>query len=626
MIGIFGFIPKKKMRLSDSEVLCGRFLKSFPEGQYVTQHYTSEFGSLGLCGHANDSFHSFFVDAKNGIIASFVGEIFNLKKLTLEVGLKPLENAAELIAQLYLKSSLLRLSEANGLFCAGVLDTRRQAQILITDRYASFPVHFYEGVNRTTFSTSIYSLLFDSSIPRIPCKMGLSQLFTLQRTLGPYTNIVGVKPLPSACIATISARGISCEKYWELEWLPQKHSDEEISEILVPALRQAVKRQCKSNNKTAGLLLSGGLDSRIILGCADPGELTSWTVASYEKNPELAIARQVAHVCGSEFNPIINEPGKILEWERRATIENNGIYPASPQYSSFVGVAASSCESLLCGHGLDYTLRGYYLPSKFLNVMGTSTRLPALRNISRPIYGRTVLYNLRQGPSKLTLDKVIKKDKQKQWWNNLETCFDEVLEPWTSSHEPVNAWDAFLVNQVSQHYAFTGMMSVRSASNLRMPAFDNDVFGVYLRMSPEQRVRGKSVLLALQKISPELFGLPNANTGFSAGVGPWKEIFSLIGRASLRRLRLLKKTQLPTVSHSAGSWQNLENLYRHDNNYRLRLKDIRGRLDGLAFGMLDKDQLASCIDKHISGEETHTKLIRQLLTHDNWVDAYNIKS
>ena len=141
--------------------------------------------------------------------------------------------------------------------------------------------------------------------------------------------------------------------------------------------------------------------------------------------------------------------------------------------------------------------------------------------------------------------KLSRKDKQKQWWDNLEICFDEVLEPWTSrSHEPVNAWDAFLVNQVSQHYAFSGMMSVRAVSNLRMPAFDNDVFGVYLRMSPEQRVRGRPVLLALQKISPELFGFTECKHRVFRRNWSMERNFSLIGRASLRRLRLFKKTQL----------------------------------------------------------------------------------
>ena len=134
------------------------------------------------------------------------------------------------------------------------------------------------------------------------------------------------------------------------------------------------------------------------IGFIKSGTLSSWTVASYAQNPELAIARSVARFCGSDFNPIINEPEQIFEWEKTATIENNGLYPASPQYTSFVQTASSACGSLLCGHGLDYTLRGYYLPSKFLNILGSSTRLPSLRSIKRPIDGSAVLYNLRQGP------------------------------------------------------------------------------------------------------------------------------------------------------------------------------------------------------------------------------------
>ena len=63
--------------------------------------------------------------------------------------------------------------------------------------------------------------------------------------------------------------------------------------------------------------------------------------------------------------------------------------------------------------------------------------------------------------------------------------------------------------------------------------------------------------------------------------------------------------------------------FRYDERYR-KLLEIRDRLDGLTFGLLDQDQLAACIDNHMSGEELHTKLIRQLLTHDNWVTAYNI--
>ena len=181
-----------------------------------------------------------------------------------------------------------------------------------------------------------------------------------------------------------------------------------------------------------------------------------------------------------------------------------------------------------------------------------------------------------------------------------------VLEPWVTSDEPLNAWDAFLVNQVSQHYAFTGMMSVRAVANLRMPAFDNDVFSVYLNMSPQQRVGGNAVHLALKKISPELSEIPNANTGFSAGIGPWKEILALLSRASLRRIGLLEKIQVPSVKHSTGSWQNLGNLFRYDDRYRERLLENPRSYRQFIFGLLSHDRLATCIDDHMSGkQETH---------------------
>ena len=176
----------------------------------------------------------------------------------------------------------------------------------------------------------------------------------------------------------------------------------------------------------------------------------------------------------------------------------------------------------------------------------------------------------------------------------LGTCFNEVLEPWLTSEEPVNAWDAFGVNQVSQHYAFTGMMSIRAA-NLRMPAFDNEVFDIYLQMSPQQRINGSAVLHVLEKISPELSKIPNANTGFSACLGPWKEIAALLTRASLRRAGIVGKVHLPSNQHSAGSWQNLGNLFRNEPSYRKNLM-ISGI--GLIHYLLGCfiDQLSACIN------------------------------
>ena len=60
-------------------------------------------------------------------------------------------------------------------------------------------------------------------------------------------------------------------------------------------------------------------------------------------------------------------------------------------------------------------------------------------------------------------------------------------------------------------------------------------------------------------------------------------------------------------------------LFREDPAHRARFLAIRGRLDALCFGVLSPDGLAACIDEHLEGRAKHTKLLRQLLTHDSWV-------
>ena len=55
---------------------------------------------------------------------------------------------------------------------------------------------------------------------------------------------------------------------------------------------------------------------------------------------------------------------------------------------------------------------------------------------------------------------------------------EHYLSHWLNSEFPENAWDAFIMNSVSQHYAFTSMMAIRDESVLRIPAFDNNILDI----------------------------------------------------------------------------------------------------------------------------------------------------
>src|SRR3546814_5336437 len=123
-------------------------------------------------------------------------------------------------------------------------------------------------------------------------------------------------------------------RYWELGWRKPDLSPTEGAELLADAFRGALGRQ--TSGARTGLLLSGGVDSRIALAAAPRGTLSCWTTASYAENPELALARRTAEMFGAEHHPLVISPADTLAVLDRTVIESNGLFPASTPMSVFL--------------------------------------------------------------------------------------------------------------------------------------------------------------------------------------------------------------------------------------------------------------------------------------------------
>jgi asparagine synthase (glutamine-hydrolysing) len=616
MIGVFGLFRGE----SGAPANLSAMQERHPSG-YSVHAPAGEGAAIGRAVHKADACRGISSDSGSGLVVSTVGEVYNAGEILGEA--KAGNDPAPLICALYRKGALERLAEVNGQFCAALYDQRAHRLILITDRHALYPIHVWRQNREIVFASMIHVLLADQRVPRKANGEALAQLFTMQRTIGRVTSIAGVEALPAACIWECGRDGVSERSYWTLNWRQAGWTKQECATALDHAFRNAVKRQ--TTGQRLGLLLSGGIDSRWILGAAPKGTLSCWTTASFAENPELKVAQTVARICGAEHHAAVVDPEETLAAHDEAVVQNNGLYPASPQFGSFMPHVGAACDTVLSGHGLDYTLRGYYLPSRFFDFAGSHTRLPVLRPIGGRPTGADVLYNLRQGPPATTLRRIVSQSWRDRWWRIQEDAMEEVLAPWLASDEPYNAWDAFILHAVSKHYAFTGMMSVRAFANLRMPAYDKEVMDVYLKMPPNWRCSGRVVLRALEHVSPPLARLPNSNTGFPANREPWVDVATLIGRGILRNVGLMRRPETPSDAHSAGSWQNVAALYRGGCLHRARFIEIRERLDGISFGILDCDGLRTVIDEHLDGRSEHTKLMRQLLTHDAWVRRFGIE-
>ena len=617
MIGLFGTFLRDAMAPADLAAMAGRV-----SAPCVTRSMGRTGAAIAAAGHsAIDKAPVAESDDGRWQVAA-LGRLHNARQLIGADAASDTFDVASTICRLAKEDRLAALADANGLFCAAIVDRREHRLLLITDRLASYPIHVWQGADRLFFAGQIFVLLGETSIPRKADPDGLAQLFTLQRTIGQTTSVAGVRSIAAGTIMEYDGNRVVERQYSTLAWRQPSFAERDAAEHLAEALRNAVRRDVEGGN--AGLLLSGGIDSRLILAAAPPGTLKCWTTASFAENPELAIAAKLAAYFGASHQSLIVDPADTLRVLEQTTIDSNGLYPASTPMSAFLPAVGSGSSVVLAGHGLDYTLRGYYLPARFVEIAGSRTRLPLLRPIPARPTGADVLGNLRQGPPRKTIERIIAGRFQAAWWQNLSDAFDATLKPWLESDEPYNAWDAFILHAVSKHYAFTSMMSVRAVAHLSMPAFDREVFDIYLQLPPAWRCGGRVVQKALRILSPVAARVPNANTHFRADLPPVLEIGALFGRAALRRIGLVRRPDKPSPAHSIGSWQDIGELYRLDAGHRRRFVEIRGRLDSLTLGVLNADGLATCIDEHLEGRAKHTKLLRQLLTHDAWVREFGI--
>lgn len=602
MIGIFG-----QFYLNNSKDLSLENMISRIPNKIKKKTFKGKSFHIGIANHDLEKGCSLF-RGSDGSLCILIGEAKIEEKFNIK-------NIAEFLFNLINNKQLSRISELNGMFSAIIVQPKTNTYTFISDRLGSWPLFIWHKKGHYIFSSNLYTLLGNKNINVTVDAEAVVELFSFNRTIGSTSPIMDVKYFSPACVMRINNLGIKKYIYWDLEFFNPKFKLKEAPHLLVEALKKTMFKDAKG-----ALLLSGGLDSRLLLAASPRSSLSSWTTASYKENPELSIAKKVAYNAGSKHEDIIIEPQENFRVLDDTVKANNGMFPASTIMSTFLPDVAKKENIITTGHGLDYTFRGYYLPAKFISLMGTNTRLPILKKFNFALKGENILENLRQGSPIRTIEKIFGGKKAFYDYKiKMGKKIYSYLEPWIKSEYPENAWDVFILKSVSQHYAFTSMMPVRNVAILRIPAFDAKVLDVYQNLLPRWRISGDITIKALKLLSLDLANINNANTLMKATLNPKVEIAALYARAAGRKIGLFRKPKTPSLMHSYRSWHDASMLYRMDPNFKNLINDIQKRLDWLCCGVLSVDDLNECIVEHQTFKKDHTKLIRQLITHDSWM-------
>jgi asparagine synthase (glutamine-hydrolysing) len=548
----------------------------------------------------------------DGLICAVSGDIFDDHGVYAD--------PEHLVADLYRSDHLHRIAWLNGSFSVAILDPSKNRAALITDRLGSKPLFIWHSGNKLMASSRLRALIAEEAVPKRMSMQGVTELLAYQRTIASHTQYADVMAMTASQIWVWQNGKLTKRTARKLSWTKPEFSKSEAAEGLAAALTRATARRL-SDPVRHGLLMSGGLDSRIVLAAAHrSGKPISCTTVGAWDNTEVSIARQSSALVNAPFKLYRCDSESLAKVIAPATAASDGLFSAPINLYASLHEIARDHDVMLSGHGLDYTLRGYYLPCQTLRVAGSVTRLPRLRKIANGT-AETISNSLRVGISPETAKKILTPafaaEFDERRVNAMEAALTDV-----EIEDAYNGWDAFILHALGRHYAYSDFVAIEEIIDHRAIAFDPVVFDLYLSMPPSWRAEGRVAHAAMMRLSPELMRLPDANSGFSARFDFSKQIMLVLMRAILRRFGVFRQPSPPDPSFTHGSWLDTATLFRRDTTWRGLAVALPTDPVLNASGLFRQDGLEAVIAEHMEGKANHMKLIMQLLSIASWVASH----
>ncbi len=331
MPGIYGF--KKDISKSESQALIekmsiamdweDRFLRQFESGQ----GWAIGRNTLGIVDGKPQPIWD--VTRKVGLV--FEGELYDTKPITnfLSQNNFDCSTDADILLGLYLISGENFVRNLNGAFCAALIDQRANSIIVVNDRLGLHPVYYSNFGNSFLFACGVRAILEDQSLPKNIDRVAIQEFLTFDHLLHQRTLLEDVKLLPQGSILRYHNNTLSITQYFNFQYLDEYPFCEPpaYQERFLIEIKKAVQRQSEGNY-SKGLMLSGGLDSRFLLGLlADtlsPADLHTFTW-SIPGSDDARYAKEAAKIAGTQHHFFELKPDWLLKEGEKAVKLTDGM-------------------------------------------------------------------------------------------------------------------------------------------------------------------------------------------------------------------------------------------------------------------------------------------------------------
>lgn len=336
--------------------------------------------------------------------------------------------------------------------------------------------------------------------------VSVAGFFTFNKIrLGNRTMVKGVEVWPPASLLVkTKGKPVSQRSTWTFQYndsMSEEPASDSVIDALVVAYREAMRRHAAVQaGRRVGISLSGGLDSRSMVGALAPDEAKRFSAHTYglSGSDEVLLAGQVASTAGM---PHFFYPMEADDFIRHADVtadvsDEMDLFVQGAQHLWLVPAAASG-DVMMTGLDLDVTLGGIYLTPDVLGARNDVEVLDLLRKRNR-IFTEEEL-GLLAGPS-------LRNDRQAPY------DFARDLIRALPQNHPAAKYDLFINQYSMRRVIFARYGQIRNYMETATPMLDYHFIDLVLKLPTRQRAGHATFQPFLNRLCPELCRIPYQRT------------------------------------------------------------------------------------------------------------------
>ena len=559
--------------------------------------------------------HQPMSDVEETVWVIFNGEIYNYRELRAELRSKGHEfrtnSDTEVIIHGYKEWGAEVLNHLNGMFGLAIWDVKKQRLVVARDAMGIKLIYYRITNGQLTFGSEIRPILAaQDSKPEVnPDALNLFLRF--RYTPSPLTIFQGIRKLPPGTMLVVERGGCREERWYNYTPVPFSNpkEDKEATEELLELYRGAVRRHLLSD-VPVGILLSGGLDSGLLLGLMNEqgGPWPAFTVGYGEifEDDELADAKETAAVLGAVHVPVKLDQAeferslpKIVECLEEPIASSSIV----PMY--FVSQRArQDVKVALIGQGPDELFGGYkrhlgvhygdwwrWLPSVFRSSVGFAVdRLPRNETLKRGVSSLGTLDRMKRYQDVFSLAPA----------RIIDGLFRDDTLPRRNGDELVDYWRG-LIPQMAHTDELGGFQLLEIRSSLPDELL---MYADKLSMAHSLEVRvpylDRTVVEYVQRLG--------AGFKIRNGIRKW-----LHRRVCERYLpsRILKRKKRGFAVNVVDDWFH--------SSLTGELQEVLLDESSLMFGLLNPKPVRRLLESHQSGRQDNHKVLFSLVMIEQWL-------